>query len=300
MKILLLLLLLLLAKQGRAGEIEIAHFAAEGYSAAQCDIALDGFRKLKRPTLSFVFRTFRRSGDCPKKFIEKYADKRHSIKIYGTNETCRRGNRFCESHTEPTPGLRAKEYSEALERGNANAILSLRKRTRSLRAWIGANAQPITRVFVVTGLEDDFSTKAYETVIREYRRGLLKKHFKRVILVRNPNGSNANNFSTRGAEYIELHALLSHFGKRRGIWSNDGIDLRLGGREHQIDPSLSVENFRSYARRYLSGGHRVQIWWNTQGIERGGFVAPRIRSFNVNRGDAEVVRRLALELSKEK
>lgn len=300
MKIFILLLLLLASKLGEAEEIEISHFAAEGYNTKQCDIALDGFKQLSRPTLSFVFGTFRRSGDCPKDFIKRFAHKKHAIKIYGTNETCRRGSRYCAAHKEANPGYRASDYSRALEENSGVVISGLRKRVRSLRAWVGRHTQPRTRVYVATGLEDDFSNRAYDTVIREYRRGLLKKDFKRVILIRNPNGSNANNHSSRGAQFIELHALRSHFGSRRGIWSNDGIDLRLDGRQHQINPSISVEQFSSYARQYLSGGHRVQIWWNTQGIERNGFIDPKYRTFNVNRSDCEVVRRLASSFHKRK
>lgn len=298
MNYILILLLLLIASEGRGQGIEIAHFAAQGYNKTQCKIALDGYTGIKNPTFSFLYGTFKRSGDCPKEFIRRFKNKPHSIKIYGTNETCRRGNRFCSSHKEANPGYRAANYSAALETNTGVVISGLRKRVRDLRTWIDRHTEPRTRVYVVTGLEDDFTEKAYRVVVGEYRRGLLKKDFKRVIIVRNPNGSNANNFSSRGSEFIELHALRSYFGGRRGIWSNDGYDIRFG--RGYLNPSISTNSLYTYARQYSTGGYRVQIWWNTQGIERGGYLKPDHRIFNVNRGDVEVVNQLALKLQGEK
>ena len=263
---LLLLFIHLLKEQQGPG---VAYYAIQAFDAKQCAIALRVFKGVKNPKLSVLWSSFGDDTSCIDKFLTIPATK--TLLIHSTNETCHRMNRVCTKYDQPNFGSRITEISD----------------------WIRAR-EGLATYIVTTGLEDDLSTHAYKRRIQTLRR-ILPGY---VLIGRNPN---AKNYSSAGADIIELHGSKRQYAKGTCAYSNDGYDLDLSRRRRAINHYLSLSGLLGELSRAKRDHCISFIWWDAQGGQFNidwGWSVPRERNIYIYRQDVAVVNSILRRLQK--
>ena len=268
--------------------------SARGLTTAQCSTLLRAYDGVKKPSLSFLWKTFDRGlGDCPKRFTERFKDKPHTLSVYLSNETCRRPPRYCEPGREIFAHTRYGPLSRLLERKDRRLLGAFSRRAGAISAYLGTVANENTELVIIYGLEDDWSNKAFRAVKAAVDPMLDTK----ILKVRNPNGRDAKRYSLGGADFIELHPIESNFRGKACIFSNDGVDVNLGGSYRPLRDPLSVSTMFSAIREAKRACSRTFLWWNNQGVgER--FIVPSKRSYRINKNDIAVINKLLRRLEK--
>lgn len=143
------------------------------------------------------------------------------------------------------------------------------------------------------GLEDDWSNAAYK-IVKETVDPLLPTNS---IKIRNPNAKDAKGSNLYGADFIELHPIESDFRGTPCVFSNDGVDVDLGGSYRPLHDPLSISTMLSSLREAKRSCDHGFLWWNNQGAGDK-FIRPSRRNFRVNREDSTVINHILRRLEK--
>lgn len=112
-----------------------------------------------RPAIAVLDGTFGDDWSCVARFIERNAWRPHLVQIHLSNETCRR-NRTC-ADGELFPQFDQHQWSRILEQRNPYALQAIADRLMNLRAVASSLASPNTTLILSTGLEDNFTDRAF-------------------------------------------------------------------------------------------------------------------------------------------
>lgn len=190
------------------------------------------------------------------------------------NGVCRRWNR-CDVG-EVAPSLSVSEFNHAIARHDPKTLKALRKRIADVAQYVAANNE--RAIFLVsTGLEDNYSPKAYAIILNELKAALPPETY----VGRNPMVK-ATNF---GADFLELHGVLNSEtfagvpSSTLRIYSADGRDVSPSS---LLAEASAVKNFD-----YL-------LFWRGpwQGITSSQFIKPRRRTFVVSNSDLSLINSL--------
>ena len=294
MKYAIILLTLAVNLSASAESIGLHVNPARGLTDAQCNYILGAYKGVKTPKLSFLWKTFDRgAGKCPARFVEKFKDREHWLFIYLTNETCRRAPRFCETGREIGAHYRYPEMSRRLQRRDAKLLSQLRRRASAISRYVSTILASNTKIAIVYGLEDDWTNAAYK-VVKETVDPLLPDN---AIKIRNPNAKDAKGRALYGADFIELHPLESDFRDAPCVFSNDGVDVDLGGSYRPLHDPLSVSTMLGVLGEAKRSCNHGFLWWNNQAVGDK-FIRPSRRNFRVNREDSVVINSILRRLEK--
>lgn len=175
-----------------------------------CDRYLATVNQSPRPAMSVLWGTFGFNPSCVEAFTHSNAHRPHLVQVHISNETCRR-NRVCGAG-ELMGHLNVKKYNKALQFPQFDVIKALVERVEEIKAfttWVGT---PNTIWVLDTGLEDNYTTGAYnivEFVVRRHWDGLIS---------RNPLKGRARG----GAEFLEKHGNGASFRGAPCIANEDG------------------------------------------------------------------------------
>lgn len=207
-------------------------------------------------------------------FTARYRNHPHLLSIAFSNEACRRNHR-CKSG-ELYPRLSVREYNRLLEGMRVGTKQRLQARVLAILDHVRTASNSQTRIILTTGLEDNYSVKAYEKLY-----SVIKEVWPYEI-VRNPLVPDY----WGSAPFIELHAVSAPCYKDT-IKSLDGTAIGTGSGYH---PSISWDE----ANRWVAKGRQcfgVFLWkpeW--QGILQRKFIEPRRRTFIISNSDIRRVR----------
>lgn len=221
--------------------------------------------KASYPATAVLVTTFGYDTKCVKRYLDRFKNRPHFLEIHTSNETFRR-NLYKATKFEIAPTLGVRAYNQAIEKRDAYLL----RRVRAKVKWVNKHILPLTNansyVVLSTGLEDNYSKRAYRIIRNE-----IKKLWKG-DLVRNPLHIPPNCRDTDGVKYCELHLPESDFGKVPCIWNNDG---------NYDDVFYQSEFFTRYS------SCTVRLAWSAraQGIFTNQFVEPRRRTFEISRRD---------------
>lgn len=230
-----------------------------------CSEFLSISAKASYPATAVLVTTFGYDTKCVKRYLDRFKNRPHFLEIHTSNETFRR-NLYKATKFEIAPTMGVRAYNQAIEKRNPYLL----RRVRAKVKWVNKHILPLTNansyVVLSTGLEDNYSKRAYR-IIRDEIKKLWKGD-----LVRNPLHIPPNCRDTDGVKYCELHLPESDFGKVPCIWNNDG---------NYDDVYYQSEFFTRYS------SCTVRLAWSgrAQGIFTNQFVEPRRRTFEISRRD---------------
>lgn len=255
----------------------VAYLASSAYSPTQCTVALRAFRGVDRPILATLWGTFGEKNICVERFLRQNIGRPHALEIHFSNEAGRRNRRLGSGELLREYDVRA--YNRALTRGTAKRRIS--GRLADVQRFLSSYANSNSQVFISTGLEDNFTDRAYRAIYQQ-----LKEAFPKYSIVRSPLRN------TRLFHHaIELHGTRPKFPRGKCIASLDGIDIDLSGQRGTNDHRISRSEVRSYLGRYRNCTRL--LWWDAQqGISRKRFIKPRSRNFNIRVQDVDAINRL--------
>lgn len=212
-----------------------------------------------RPAISVLYATFGLDHTCLHRFMLRYHDKPHLVQIHFTNEVCRR-NRNCESYDTLRPDLSVKEYNRALEQMDTHTQIAISLRLFFLRSAIEAAVNENTRIILSAGLEDNYSSRAFENLVDLFARNGWPYEVSRN---RHTGGK-----SFRGAQLQEFHSAKGKPGKMPCIANEDG------------NYGQTKNDSKKFLKRYRKCD-AVFLWRERhQGRSKGGKrVPPRDREF---------------------
>lgn len=208
------------------------------------------------PVMPVLYGTFGTNFACVAEFARTNAGRPHVIQLHFSNEACRRNRRCLDG--ELHKDLSIERYNALIERSASTN--ETRERLRDLTSKISSLANPYSRIILTTGLEDNFSEKAFRNM-----KSFLESSTQYEI-VRSPVKIPASR------DYLMEYHGLQHVCDRQTIASNDGSNIGM-----------------SEAREF--GSHTascaIALFW-TCGAQGtcGGFTPPVSRSFNISWEDA--------------
>lgn len=286
---------------GRADSVGVSCFACSALTDQQCSDFLKIYDGIAEPKLAVLWRTFAPPSKdrCVAKFLSRFWDRPHTLAVHFQNGPGRRNGRlsryeFLSAETVGT--LNAK-----LERRATRTIRTIEREADRIVAWALERAGPNTSIELSTGLEDNYSNKAFRVIARTLKKRVPPTWH----LYRNPVGENEGNNSFSGTSFVELHGYEPRWKRStsergRCSYSNDGIDLDLGG-NRPIEPYIFLPAMRSHISRARKHNCRSWIWWGAvQGLEggEGGFTHPRGRSLRVLSSDIDLLNQFLRSLEK--
>lgn len=156
--------------------------AGQAYYAIQnktfpCNKILSIFKESKEIKLSFLWNTFGEDTSCIERVLNTNEDKPRSVFIHFSNECCRR-NGTCK-RGELLRSLGVNDLNKQLEKNNKKIIEAFVERTKKINVLI--EKYPNVTFYLSTGLEDNYTKKAWEVV-----RKTIKKNTKAKYLFHNP------------------------------------------------------------------------------------------------------------------
>lgn len=233
--------------------------------------------------MAILWGTFSTKNICTKKYLQRFKDEPHTLEIHFSNEAGRRNGRLGKG--ELFPSLTVGQYNKALERKKPFVLKEIRLRAKAIAFFFENYGSPKTRLILSTGLEDNYTRKAFENFVRVIREEIPTS----VILTRSPL------HSTRffpGAHFIELHGDTPDFPSGAPCISNlDGTDISFGDDRRVLNGAISISEVHRFLKRTRSCARL--IWWSaSQGIERGRFIKPRSRNFRIHSQNINAVNRL--------
>lgn len=286
-RLLVSLLVLLIPTLAKSESICVDYFAAQGFTSAQCNRALKVFDGAVEPCLGFLWSTFDRpkTGNlCVQRFLSKYHNRAHTLKVHFSNETMRRNGQG-EKGAELFPELSAKDFSDAIAGYQDDVTNAVYKRAVKLDKWLHKHASEQARIIITTGLEDDYSAPAYDAI-----SGILAGAVDPTYLIaRNPNVSNKSKNHFPYADFIELHGTNPKFKANSGarcIASLDGYGIEFERGNIRRPGVLSLSEVLSFFERERNRGCLVFAWLaETQGRGSAKFAAPSRRNFRIYHKD---------------
>lgn len=206
-----------------AQQVGVSYYAIQSFSSRECSTALRVFDNIETPALSMLWSTFGSDKRCLVKYLDRFTSRPHTLEIHITNNTCLR-TRKCR-RGEIVRDMSSRQYNRLLVTRDKDLMRSLRHRVREIVSFLKRYASPHTTIILTTGLEDDYSLKAYKVVF-----DILLKERRRLsfLIARNPNRRNPSIGIAPGADLLELHGLSPRFPEDfagRCIANNDGTDI---------------------------------------------------------------------------
>ena len=208
-----LLLFLLAVPGGASAEYRgISAFAAM-HPRFPCDALLATTDFAPRPAMSVLYETFGLDHTCLHRFMQRYADKPHLVQIHFTNEVCRR-NGNCSATDTLHPESSVRGYNRLLEQMNTQTQIQISLRLFFIRSAIDSAVNENTRIVLSAGLEDNYSSKAFENLIGQFVANGWPYEISR--------NRHAGGKSFRNAQFQEFHSANGKPGRMACIANEDG------------------------------------------------------------------------------
>lgn len=239
-----------------------------------CSRAIRLLNQSPRPAISVLWGTFGSSLRCLQAFTATNVHRPHLLHVHFSNEACRR-NKRCQSE-ELFPGTSVKDYNSLLRDNPAQAYATIGPRTQEIKQALESISNKNTILMLSTGLEDNYTPKAYEAIYKMIRSVWP------YLMNRNPLSLQA---TPGAAVFLEHHVLSKDFNNRYCLVSEDG---------NQQQNKDSVKLFKKYNKCFA-----VFVWrWRWQNdassrIKRAGiFIPPKQRTFRVTTRDVSDIGRV--------
>lgn len=233
-------------------------YSLQGLSEGDCGNVIRALRGVKNPCVSFLWKSFSPSLDCPTRLKTTYPQL--TFRTYATNSCCHRGVRIC-AKDELGWWLREPEYSRSFMR--------LLPRYGQRLEEIGEFSPQV----VIPALEDMFSRETYSRIHNYTKRKLSKKITYARSQISLPLWAPA------GTSY-EMHADKYARGKPCGHLNNDGSRLWIS--DYKRAPrNIALARMSNIVRKGKRLGCRsIGLWQDrAQGsFVYKSFVYPRLRS----------------------
>ncbi len=277
-----------------AQDVGVSYYAMQGFSKDQCAAALDVFSGVEKPVLAILWKTFGDDNFCIQEYLKRFSDKHHLLEIHVTNQTCLR-NKTC-AEGEIFSNITPKEYNKLLENHDARTLTVLKQRIEEVVAFVRDNRNVNTEVLLSTGLEDNYSSQAYQVVKESFEAYQKLTEFQ---LVRSPERS--ARADTIESNILELHGFDLDFPEKfvgRCLANNDGKDIEFG------PPHVSGNKIWSDIPQYIQNnkkqGCRTILWWSgPQGRKNSSGVLPppRKRKLEIRPEEIKKIDKLLVEAS---
>lgn len=126
-----------------------------------CDKYLSIVNFSPAPAITFVWGTWGEKGECAcaAKFMQQNWWRPHLVQIHFSNENCRK-HHICREG-ELYGSLSPSAYNRALENYDFFVYLAIQQRILDIRGWTDLHKNPNTTLMLSTGLEDQYSFRAY-------------------------------------------------------------------------------------------------------------------------------------------
>jgi hypothetical protein len=247
-----------------------------------CDQALAPFSHSSRPTLALLWGTFGKDTTCLEKWFKTTGEKPHFLEIHLSNEACRR-NKRCSS-TDFLPELSVAQLNRRLESKDPLILAKYAELISEIRSSVDRYKKPGGEYVLSTGLEDNFSTRAYETVLQAVRAHWPYK------VTRSPVGA-PTKARILSADYMEGHGTAPSFREgERCIANLDGDDIVFPHRKAGTSRTISWDNVSRFVATYSTRCRATFLWaGNWQGLTSDTFVPPQDRDLIVSREDMDAL-----------
>jgi hypothetical protein len=232
----------------------VSYYALQGFSYEQCTKALHVFDGVAYPSLSIVWGTFGTDTACLRRYLSAFSEVPHILEVHITNNTCLRG-RICR-RGELVRGVSPGAYNRLLERSDSVTIRLLRSRISKIVHELASIRGPNTRLLLSTGLEDDYTSKAFEKVHELLSAAQQVTPFE---IVRSPSRRRARSNTT--ADLLEMHGFSPRTTPQwqgRCIVNNDGDDIHF----ERSNTVGSLDQLPRFIDRYTEDGCLVFLWWS--------------------------------------
>lgn len=258
-------------------DIGLAFFAMPSASFP-CEAALVPFQRSPRPTLAILWGTFGKDTSCLKKWSEQIVGRPHFLEIHLSNEACRRNKRCGES--DFLPSYSVSQLNRKLEARDPEVLSQYRTLVKEVTAALSPLFKENGEYVLSTGLEDNFSTKAYEAIL-----ATVKEEWRHKV-VRSPVGS-PSKVKLLSGDYIEGHGPSPVFRDGEKCIANlDGDDIVFPHRKAGTSRIISWDALPGYVKTYSSRCRATFLWagpW--QGLHSDSFTPPLDRKYTVTSED---------------
>lgn len=178
-----------------------------------CDALLATTDFAKKPAISVLYETFGLDHTCLHRFMQRYHDKPHIVQIHFSNEVCRR-NKNCLATDTLHPELSVKNHNRLLERMSIETQIEISLRLFFLRSSLEGAINGNTRVILGAGLEDNYSSRAFENLVRQFIANGWPYEISR--------NRHAGGKSFRNVQFQEFHSAKGKPGRLACIANEDG------------------------------------------------------------------------------
>lgn len=282
-----LIALILVVVNTASAQVCVSFFASQAFTDRQCNDSLQVFNNVHTPCMAILWETFtlEQNNFCAQRFLRRFKNKAHILEIHFSNEAGRRNRRLASY--EFAASLSTEQYNRNLERRRRGTVKLIQKNAKEIKHFIDKYSNANSEIFVSTGLEDNFTTKAFKVVLET-----IKPILQNVKYVRNPVGDHEKYYN--GADFIELHGVFpqikaSSFG--RCLVNLDGISIQFHDGAVQSG-EIPIQDVPSFIERYQSLGCIPMLWWKEpQGIS-GAFKFPRSRTFLIEPNKINLINNL--------
>jgi hypothetical protein len=210
-----------------------------------CDPALAQLNRAKAPIFGTLYGTFGEEWTCLSKFTDSNRHRPHAIKINITNETCKPGRGKGCYDGEIYPHATVKQYNRWLEEVNPHLYYELAVRAWTIKNGIDAIANENTSVILGTGLEDNYTFKAY-TALSNFLRAIWPYG-----LYRNPGHKSKPGVHYR--DFKEVHGAKRSCSQTAQIKSQDGEQGNLKTNRKYLADS------KCFAALFWHGDHQGRV-----------------------------------------
>lgn len=267
------LLAIVTATTAASAQTCVSYFAMQAFNDSECNQALQVFNNVHTPCMAILWKTFtlKQNNLCAQRFLSKFKDRPHILEIHFSNEAGRRNRRL--SRYEFAPSLSVNEYNSRLGRRHRGTLRSVQSNAKAIKKFIQNESNENSKILVSTGLEDNFTVKAFKTIVSELRKVLGQG----ILIVRNPVGHHEKYYN--GADFIELHGVHPQIeSKGRCIQNLDGISIKFSPGEPDKQEIL-LSALPAFIERGQALSCLTFLWWKEpQGIGAI-FKHPRARKF---------------------
>jgi hypothetical protein len=224
-----------------------------------CEAALAPFKESDRPALA------------------------HLLEIHISNEACRRNKRCLES--DFLPHVSVAQLNRKLEARDTEVLSHYTALIQEITSSLSPLFKERGEYLISTGLEDNFSTKAYDSLLATVKEAWPHK------VVRSPVGS-PSKVKLLSADYIEGHGPAPTFREGEKCIANlDGDDIVFPHRKAGTSRIIHWEALGEYVRTYSSRCRATFLWagpW--QGLHSDTFIPPLDRNYMVSDEDMKALR----------
>jgi hypothetical protein len=248
-----------------------------------CEAALAPFKESDRPALAILWGTFGKDLSCLKRWSEVIGTKPHLLEIHISNEACRRNKRCLES--DFLPHVSVAQLNRKLEARDTEVLSHYTALIQEITSSLSPLFKERGEYLISTGLEDNFSTKAYDSLLATVKEAWPHK------VVRSPVGS-PSKVKLLSADYIEGHGPAPTFREGEKCIANlDGDDIVFPHRKAGTSRIIHWEALGEYVRTYSSRCRSTFLWagpW--QGLHSDTFIPPLDRNYMVSDEDMKALR----------